>query len=442
MENRPADILTEERIFEEALPTEKRGLGRGGRLLLLLAAFVTGVLAWLALEEVYGDFWPAFVIETIYAICLGAFLVLNRETVRAKRKEPLPWIVLGATVTVMIATVFGIIDGSDFSFRFYAFFTVPAMLLLYAATIVYDVPLHEEGRLVLGAGKLLVVSSILSVPEMFRSIGMLFRRRKAAEEAPVGAAPARKRFLQVLIGLIIGIPLLIAVIALLTNADAHMGELLHGLGEWIGDIEFDLWILRLFIVFRMMLFVFPLMYGTRFRSGNAPRMREFRLPGTTLTVIGGLVLLAYGLFLGLQFSYLFGGTLPEAYTYSSYAVKGFKELIVVSAINDVLLAAMERYSDESMPLTVVKWLILTANALLVASAGLRLGMYIGAYGWTERRLLSAWLEMFIAFLTVLTGIRFVKKEIPLRRIAGAVFLIWYAVLCVVDWGALLRIKPY
>lgn len=442
MENRTTETPAEERAFEEALPADKRGLDRRGRLLLLLSAFVTGVLSWLLLEKTPGDLWTALLLQVIYAGCLGIFLVLNREAVRRKRKDPLPWLVLGTTVTVMIATVFAAEDGLELTYQAYGFFTVPLMLLLYAATVVYDVPLHEEGRLVLGAGKLLVVSSILSVPEMFRSMGMLFRWHKTAEEATAETVPARKRFLQVFAGLLIGIPLLIAVIALLTGADERMGELLRGAGEWIGDIEFGLWMVRGYIVFRMMLFVFPLMYGTRYRSGNAPRVREFRLPGATLTVIGALVLTAYGLFLGLQFSYLFGGTLPEAYTYSSYAVKGFRELITVSVINDVLLALMERYSEKKPLLTLIKWLILTANALLVASAGLRLGMYISAYGWTEKRLLSAWLEVFIAGLTVLMGVRFVKKEIPLRRIAGAAFLVWYALLCVIDWGTLLNIARY
>lgn len=409
-----------------------------GRILLLIAGAVAGVLLNVAVELLDGDVWPTTMFVAIIAICLAVFLIINRQTVWQNRRRPIPWIILGAAVTVAIALLFAAADEFRFGFLMTGFLAVPAMLLLYASAVLYDVPAHEDGRYLVGAGKLLVVSSILSVPDFFKTLGALFRRRTVLQEGTAngteGQPPARKRISPALIGFIIGIPLLIAVMALLISADENMGALLRGFGDVFRGIDVVRWGWRVWLVFRMMLFVFPLMFGTRFHRGDAPRVRAPHLPGPTLAVICGLMLAAYALFLGLQFSYLFGGVLPEAYTYSSYAVKGFAELIVVSGINDVLLALMESYSEKKPVVTVLQWALLIANALLLASAGLRLGMYIGAYGWTEKRFLSAWLMVFVAFLTLLTGARFLNKHIPLRRVACVALIVWYAALFAADWS--------
>lgn len=125
-----------------------------------------------------------------------------------------------------------------------------------------------------------------------------------------------------------------------------------------------------------------------------PAMTWSRSLGTTEALV---VLVAVdavvGLFVGLQLAYLFGGldTLAAAgMTYSSYARRGYFELVAAAALAGGILVALEyqimvrtrRYLGLAIGLVGLTLVVL-------ASAVLRLQLYQDAYGWTELRLYVA-----------------------------------------------------
>ena len=78
-----------------------------------------------------------------------------------------------------------------------------------------------------------------------------------------------------------------------------------------------------------------------------------------------------------------------------------------------------------------------STVLLLASAALRVLLYVGAYGLTMRRILSLWLMAYLAALSVLTAVRLVRERLPLVRIMGVALAFWFAALYAPDWYALI-----
>jgi hypothetical protein len=102
--------------------------------------------------------------------------------------------------------------------------------------------------------------------------------------------------------------------------------------------------------------------------------------------------LVVGLFVGLQLAYLFGGldTLAAAgMTYSSYARRGFFELVAAAGLSGGILVALEYLAVRSRPYLALATALVGLTLVVLASAALRLQLYQDAYGWTELRLYVA-----------------------------------------------------
>ncbi len=120
---------------------------------------------------------------------------------------------------------------------------------------------------------------------------------------------------------------------------------------------------------------------------------ERSLGTTEALVVLVAVDLVVGLFVGLQVAYLFGGldTLAAAgLTYSSYARRGYFELVAAAGLAGGILVALE-YAVAARSRTYLAMAIALVGLTIVvlASAALRLQLYQDAYGWTELRLYVA-----------------------------------------------------
>lgn len=406
-------------------PERKRHTYTAPERWLLLGAIAIGVafrLMWTVwtvdARWLYSGFW---------AVYLAVFLVWQRERIRRNR---FAWLVLIPAVLLMALLPLGTDRYAGLEeaalLMLPLFAAIPLLLMLHAVLVVFDVPVRREGMAVLGVVKGFFVLPFTSIGRFFGAIGSLLAGTDDAQ---------RRRGKQLLLGLAVGIPLLIAVLALLSGADARMDALLSDLFR---TLDIGACIRTLLVVLATAMLFYSFLHGGRYAPPTLRPLPDAVWSAATLGVIETLLLIAYALFLGLQFSYLFGGTLPEAYTYSEYARAGFGELIAVSLINFTLLALSVRYGTRSPLLRLTEWLLLVSTALLLASAILRLSMYIGAYGLTLLRILAMWLMLFLVGLTALTAVRLVRTRLPLTRIAAVAFLYWYAALYVPNWQALIQ----
>jgi uncharacterized protein DUF4153 len=123
----------------------------------------------------------------------------------------------------------------------------------------------------------------------------------------------------------------------------------------------------------------------------------------TLTVLVAVDVL-FAAFAFVQVVYLFGGvdTLSVVgMTYSDYARQGYFQLVAVVGLAGLLLLGAHQVIGRTRAFLVGALALLGLTSVILASAGLRLALYQGAYGWTELRFFVAasiaWLALCLAF---------------------------------------------
>ncbi len=298
---------------------------------------------------------------------------------------------------------------------------IPAAMMLYLVFAAYDIPLRREGEAARRALAGVFVYPFKGIPQFFGAIGSLVSGRGHG---------AWKR---VLPGAALGIPLAAGVTLLLMQADANMQRLFERLLSGI-----PLWICRGITVLLVAMLFFGVFHSA-IRQDKTPigAGRPADWPASTMTLLLTPLLAVYAIFACFQFGYLFGGALPAKLTYSEYARQGFTQLNVVAAINFTLLGLCWRYGAQTWTLRVLGALLLTATGMVVASSIVRLLLYIDAYGLTLWRVLPLWLAIFLAALTLLCAVRFVRRTLPVLRIGGLALLYWYVLLNIPDWNAVI-----
>ena len=232
-------------------------------------------------------------------------------------------------------------------------------------------------------------------------------------EAEVKATPevTSHTALYVLIGLGISLPLLIFM---------DFFENMFDLG-----IEIDPGAI-LFMIFA----VFVMSYGMLCRFGQpmkyaAAPVTDKRRYSPVIAITVNLVLLSvYFVYCGIQVIYLFmrQGTLPEGYTYSSYAHEGFFQLVFVCLINILIVLLCRKYSADNLALKCILCLISACTYVLIASAAYRMFLYIGVYKLTFLRLYVLWALAVMAVVMAGIIVYLFRPGMPFARFAACVLV--------------------
>lgn len=240
----------------------------------------------------------------------------------------------------------------------------------------------------------------------------------ADKMTPEAASP-----LYVLIGLGISLPLLAVILPLLMSSDAIFMDFFRNMFDF--GMEIDPGAI-LFMIFA----VFVGAYGVLCRFGQpmkyvAAPVTDKRKYSPVIAITVNLVLLSvYFVYCGIQVIYLFmrRGTLPEGYTYSSYAHEGFFQLVFVCLINIVLVLICRKYSADNLVLKSLLCLISGCTYVMIASAAYRMYLYIGVYKLTFLRLYVLWALAVMA--VVMAGIisYLFLPRMPFARFAAGVLV--------------------
>ncbi len=228
--------------------------------------------------------------------------------------------------------------------------------------------------------------------------------RLAGEAAPAVRDLARGRSSRVIgygAGLALATPFIVVFVLLFSSADAVFGRAasdLLGL-EWLRAVLREL-PARLGVA---MLVAWCACGALTHSRGAAGRVAPPRvLPADV--ALGALVAIdaLFAAFVGLQLAYLFGGhdTVAAAgITYSSYARRGFFELVAAAAIVAALLFVFDLVlrARGHAYVAAAATLVVLATVVLV-SALRRLGLYQEAYGWTELRFYAIAAVAFLALV--------------------------------------------
>lgn len=253
-------------------------------------------------------------------------------------------------------------------------------------------------------------------------------------------------------GLFVAIPLFYIVISLLSGADENFARVLSRLLEQIGE-RFYGWGLNLVLAIPLGGYLFALCYGSvHKRKTDSIKPEEVKLfctkcaivPQISIhTVLLGICLL-YVLFIGLQGSYYLDavrGVLPEGFTYSEYARKGFFELVDISILNAFIILAARLFGRGQRRLfqRIGTMAISILTLFLIGTALTKMFLYIRVYGLTPLRVIPSVFMVFLAVVYLLVIVAQFRK-LPVVTIAVCVFALGYSLLSVSDMDG--RIAAY
>lgn len=266
------------------------------------------------------------------------------------------------------------------------------------------------------------------------------KRRGQGQKQRGAAAPA------VLLGILLTLLLMPLVLFLLAGADPSFERALSVLFGWI-DFDFPSVFLRLVLAVPVSFYLFGLFWGARRRAGlrgsaeklcqAAEKRRSLGFAAAGIPIAA--LLAVYLIFFAAQLPYFvsaFSDLLPAGFTYAGYARRGFFELLWVTAVNLALLFFLKRrVRPGGRARRVLSALLCGATLLLLGTAARKLGLYIGIFGLTRKRVWAAW-AMALVGVVVLLALADEFRRLPLARALALLCCGWFFLLCAVNVDSL------
>lgn len=259
-----------------------------------------------------------------------------------------------------------------------------------------------------------------------------------------------RRMAGMILGLGIAVPVLAVALPLLGRADAGFQILVRqGMDYfWRNCLGY---FLRFLLSVPVAAYLFGLAYGGIVRkstrhfhkdSASAVVMKLHAVPDVAVSTAVVAVCAAYLAFIGLQSSYLFSafaGLRPENFTYAEYARQGFFELCQISLLNIAVLLGANSFSKTARRENkVLRWLNVLMSVLtllLILTAASKMLLYISAYGFTVKRILTSVFMLWMAIVFVLNVVQ-QRRELPFVQYAVLSGAILFCALCVAPVGHL------
>lgn len=209
--------------------------------------------------------------------------------------------------------------------------------------------------------------------------------------------------LYVIIGLIIGLPILLFITLLLASADQVFADLLKNIFaldsvmNWLFENLIQNMILLPFgfITYSLLLY---LIIGALCRGKIKKEVKTASQFGTPIAVtIFIMIDIVYIIFSGIQFLFLFVKIPNIAYEYSEYAREGFFELLLVALVNFFLVIFCNKHFAKNVPLKASMTVTCVCTFVLIASSAYRMLIYIAVYELTFLRVFVLWFLLLLCF---------------------------------------------
>lgn len=407
-------------ISAEAQPAAKSNTMAKPQLWLLGGAILIGIMMELWLEKDYYALYSAF-----WLVTLIVFVAFNFKRVVANKT------VLALIVPTLVLIGVLMFDYMNFELLPFTMLLIPALLITIGVFTTQEITYKREGKAVLGVLLAMFTKTFTAINFYFRAIGQLLNRKNSSS--------ARHGW----IGFFVGLPLLVIVVALLASADAGMAKLVSRIFEDYENWELVLiifqWIGRIIVVVSSSMLFYSLFFNLTWGKPDAdllPARQNWKFAGPGVVIL--MLLAAYALFTYVQFTYLFGGTLPVELTYSKYARDGFSQFVAVTLINFTILGVSLVKSEPGRAIKTMQSLLIAASLIVLASASWRMLLYIDAYGLTIRRILPLWFMTYFIFLAAVGAVRVFREKVPFLRIGAFAFAYWYAIFICIDWNTVMH----
>lgn len=317
-------------------------------------------------------------------------------------------------------------------------FLVGVFLFVAGAYLVYSV---AEGKR--GIEKYLPIALVKAIFEFPLSD---FGAEPSAVKSAMGESKSAGNIKYIFLGLIFTIPVTFIVANLLIMADEGMENLMNS----IFTNAFSQNGFELFLHFLISLPCGFYLYGMLMANCNREKLNildrelcKFRLesaraiPNMILYAAVTPILLLYVAFFFSQGSYFlsaFSGNLPEGYSYSEYARRGFFELCAITVINlgiITFISFLAQKGGKNKPKS-LKFYTLSlcfSTIILIAVAISKMVMYISEYGLTRLRFYTMWFMLLCGIMFVLIIVKQFKYEMKFSAWFSGAFTVMFALLC-------------
>ncbi len=230
-----------------------------------------------------------------------------------------------------------------------------------------------------------------------------------------------------MIGVGISLPLIAAVLMLLSSADLVFRKNIETLFE-----NLKVWDIFCCILWTVAIFLFSYgMIALLFKKGLNEAVKD-RRTGQPMIAVSATAIIAviYVYFCAIQIIYLFAGngTLPEGYTYAQYARQGFFQLLFVCLLNLGLVLAGLGFFRENRLLKSILLVISFCTFVMIASSFYRMVLYISVYHLTFLRIFVLWALVIIALLMAGVIGKTLKNNFPLFQYGIVVITCCYLIL--------------
>jgi hypothetical protein len=220
-------------------------------------------------------------------------------------------------------------------------------------------------------------------------------------------------------------------IPLLSSADAMFAAKLHVIYEAMINVFASVFIYKLLM---MILLAVVFLAALRSWSSSFDYREEKNLNKKIDPIVSGIVLTGilglYLLFLGIQMSRLWIGSLPFDFQTTETLVKsGFWQLLLLSIIN--ILIYLTTYRKTSSWVQKILIAFTFASLLLLASAAYRMALYVTYYGFSYEKFFASYTVIYAVILFIWLIIKlFATQRANVLKFVIMLFLWMYALISI------------
>lgn len=221
----------------------------------------------------------------------------------------------------------------------------------------------------------------------------------------------------VLLTLLIILPALALILALLSSADLIFSSILGDIGDGLiramthaGTV----WRVVRTVVMTLLLFSFLYSLSRPVKPAGGGISGPSPLPQLAFIAALSALDIIYAVFAVIQVIFLFGGaeTALMHGGYAEYARSGFFQLVAVAAIN--LTAAMfsaGKAGRNSRAVRILTYILIALTAVILASALMRMCLYIGAFGLSILRAMTLLIMAWLAAALIAASLKTARPDI-------------------------------
>lgn len=250
-----------------------------------------------------------------------------------------------------------------------------------------------------------VAEPFLNFPALFSSLKSVFKTKN-------------NKFVMVIAGVLISVPVLLIVIPLLSSADMAFNTIVEKVFENTAMLILSLLVTIIILPF-VTSYGFSLANGVVKDKNKSFNAKEGKVSPVFLNTFLCIIGFIYIVFLVSQLAYIsdaFSFLLPEGFSAAEFARSGFFQMGAIAFINLVitfLVSALEKPKDNGK-LPISTKLILTFFTLfsifLTVNAFIRMSMYIEIYGLTQLRVLTSIFMVMLCVIFVIILIRIFNEK--------------------------------